>query len=109
MFHDDNSTSAGSGNVFADLGLPNPDERLLKARIAVVIGDTIARLGLTQTVAADRLGVAQPDVSNLLRGRLRGFSLERLLSFARALGNDIEITVRQPKFEREGHLRVLVA
>jgi predicted XRE-type DNA-binding protein len=109
MYNDDNSISPGSGNVFADLGLPGADDRLLKARLAVVIGDTIARLGLSQKAAAERLGVAQPDVSNLRRGRLRGYSLERLLGFARALGNDIVITVKRPESEREGHLRVLVA
>jgi len=109
MYHDDNSISPGSGNVFADLGLPDADDRLLKARLAVVIGDTIARLGLSQKAAAERLGIAQPDVSNLRRGRLRGYSLERLLGFARALGNDIVITVKRPEFEREGHLQVLVA
>jgi predicted XRE-type DNA-binding protein len=106
---DDNEITIGSGNVFADLGLPDADDRLLKARILTVISDSVARLGLTQTAAAERLGIAQPDVSNLLRGRLRGYSLERLLSFARALGNDIEITVKISELEREGHVRVLVA
>lgn len=100
---DDNAITIGIGNVFADLGLPDAEERLLKARILMVISDTIARLGLTQTAAAERLGIG-PDVSNLLRGRLRGYSLERLLSFARALGNDIEITVKTSEFEREGHV-----
>ena len=109
MFHDDNSVTESSGNVFADLGLPNPDERQLKARLAVIVGSTIARLGLSQTAAAERLGIAQSDVSNLVRGRLRGYSLERLLTFAQTLGNDIEIKVKQPEFEREGHLRLLVA
>jgi predicted XRE-type DNA-binding protein len=89
--------------------LPDADDRLLKARLAVVIGETIAQLNLSQTSAAERLSIAQPDLSNLLRGRLRGYSLERLLGFARALGNDIEITVRRPEGEREGHLRMLVA
>jgi predicted XRE-type DNA-binding protein len=101
--------TAQGGNVFADIGLPDADERLLKARIAVVVSDTIARLGLSQMAAAERLGIAQPDVSNVVRGRLRGYSLEGLLSFARARGNDIEITVKRLEFEREGHLRVLVA
>jgi predicted XRE-type DNA-binding protein len=107
--HNDNSISPSSGNVFADLGLPDADQRLAKARIAAVVGDIIARLGLSQMAAAERLGIAQPDVSNVIRGRLRGFSLERLLNFARALGNDIEIKVKRLEFEREGHLRVLVA
>lgn len=103
---DGDDVKVSSGNVFADLGLPDAEDRLLKARIAVVISDAVARLGLSQTAAAERLGIAQPDVSNLLRGRLRGFSLERLLSFARALGNDVEIKVKLTN-EREGRLRVM--
>src|SRR5215217_7040691 len=81
MFDDNSSINPGSGNVFADLGLSDADDRLLKARIAVVVIEALNRLGLPQKAAADRLGVAQPDVSNLLRGRLRGYSLERLLGF----------------------------
>ena len=113
MAEDEKTIAAGTGNVFADLGLPDADERLLKARLATVIGETIAHFGLTQTAAAQRLRIAQPDVSNLLRGRLRGFSLERLFDFARMLGNDIEITVRRPRREKperqRGHVRMLVA
>jgi predicted XRE-type DNA-binding protein len=102
----------GTGNVFADVGLPDPDERLLKARLAALVGETIAALGLTQTEAVEQLRIAQPDVSNLLRGRLRGFSLERLLEFAGILGNDLEITIRRAQSERQerrrGHVRLLV-
>ena len=112
MLKDENTINTGTGNVFADLGLPDPDERLLKVRLAALIGETVSALGLTQTVAAERLRIAQPDVSNLLRGRLRGFSLERLCDFARILGNDIEITVRRPQNARQegerGHIRLLV-
>jgi predicted XRE-type DNA-binding protein len=111
---DDESTITNSiGNVFADLGLGDADEHLLKARVALIVGETIAMLGLTQKAAADRLGIAQPDVSNILRGRLRGFSVDRLFDLARILGNDIEITVRRPAparpREKQGHLRLLVA
>ena len=109
QMHDDPSITEGSGNVFADLGLPDAEDRMLKARLAMVIGDIITRRGLNQTAAAEHLGIAQPDVSNLLRGRLKGFSLERLFGFARALGSDIDITVTQREFQREGHLRVRVA
>lgn len=112
MLKDENAITTGTGNVFADLGLPDPEERLLKARLAALIGETISALGLTQSAAAERLGVAQPDISNLMRGRLRGFSLERLLEFASILGNDIEITVRrfqpEPRERRRGHVRLLV-
>jgi len=93
-----------SANVFADLDLPNADERLLKARIAIVIRDRINQLGLTQVEAAVKLGIAQPDVSCILRGRLSGFSLERLICYVRALGNDVEIKVRPAKNREKGRL-----
>jgi len=94
----------GSGNIFADLGLPNPEERLLKARIALIIGEKIAQQGLSQSAAAARMGIAQPDVSKLLSGRLSGFSLERLISFVRALGQDVEIKVRPARHREVGRL-----
>lgn len=103
----DNNITRGSGNVFADLRLPDADSRLLKARVLTVINDSIARHELRgQKAIAAVLGIAQPDVSNLLRGRLAGYSLERLLDFASALGNDIDINVHRA--ERRGHVRVLV-
>jgi predicted XRE-type DNA-binding protein len=89
-------TRRGSGNIFADLGLPNGDEHLLKARVVMFIGQRIEQLELTQHAAAKRMGVSQPDVSNILRGRFEGFSLERLLGFVRALGSDVEIRVKRP-------------
>src|SRR5207245_9069848 len=84
------------GNIFADLGLPNADEHMLKARLVMFIGQRIEQLGLTQQAAAKRIGVSQPDVSDILRGRFEGFSLERLLGFVRALGSDVEIRLKQP-------------
>lgn len=92
----------GSGNIFADLGLPDADEHMLKARVVIFIGRLIAAQHLTQRVAAARIGIAQPDVSKLLRGRFEGFSLERLLGFARALGSDVEIKVKSPAPAKEG-------
>jgi predicted XRE-type DNA-binding protein len=101
------------GEQGADLDLHDADEHLLKARLAVLIGEAIAQLGLTQSAAAKRLHIAQPDVSNLLRGRLRGYSIERMFGFVRILGNDIDITVRrtarEPARLRQGHLRMRVA
>jgi predicted XRE-type DNA-binding protein len=93
-----------SGNVFADLGLPNADEHRLRADVAAIIGTLINHHGLTQTAAALKLGIAQPDVSRILRGQLSGFSLERLLSLVRALGNDVEIKVRPAKNARAGRI-----
>lgn len=103
---DDVSVTRSSGNVFADLGLPDADAHLLKAHVVVAITDMIDQQGLNQTAAASRMGIAQPDLSKLLRGQFRGFSLERLLDLARALGGDIEIKVKRARKEREGSLKL---
>jgi predicted XRE-type DNA-binding protein len=87
----------GSGNVFADLGLENPDEELLKAHLAIRIRSLISEHGLTQAKAAKTLKIAQPDVSALVNGRISGFSLERLFSFVRRLGDDVEVTIKHAK------------
>jgi predicted XRE-type DNA-binding protein len=84
----------GSGNVFADLGLPNAAERLAKAELARQIAGVIARARWTQEQAAAKLGIDQPKVSGLLSGRLAGFSTDRLIRFLTALGQDVEIVVR---------------
>jgi predicted XRE-type DNA-binding protein len=84
----------GSGNVFADIGLPNPEEALAKAEIARQVNRILAKRGLSQMQAGSLLGIAQPRVSDLARGRLDRFSLEKLLQFARRLGVDIEIRLK---------------
>lgn len=86
----------GSGNVFADLGLPNADELLAKAELAIRITEILRRRRLTQVQAAEILGVDQPKVSALIRGRIAGFSIERLLRFLLLLGADVSITI-QPR------------
>ena len=86
-----------SGNVFADLGLPNPEERLVKAELASLISSAIKQKNLTQMEAAELLGIDQPKVSALTRGRLSGFSTARLLRFLNALSNDVEIDSSQTK------------
>jgi predicted XRE-type DNA-binding protein len=97
----------GSGNVFADIGLPNPEERLAKADLAIRIASTIRARRLTQARAARILKIDQPKVSRLLRGRLSGFSTERLMHFLTLLGRDIEIVVKAaPRSRRQGRLRV---
>jgi predicted XRE-type DNA-binding protein len=83
-----------SGNVFEDLGLPNPEELLLKAQLAAQIGSLISARQLTQSEAAGLLGIDQPKVSALLRGKLSGFSTERLFRFLNALGSNVEIRNR---------------
>jgi predicted XRE-type DNA-binding protein len=84
----------GSGNVFADLELPNADEMLAKAELAIKITSILRCRRLTQTQAARTLGVDQPKVSALVRGRLAGFSIERLLRFLLLLGTDVSITIK---------------
>ena len=99
-----------SGNVFADLGLPNAPELQAKADLALEISRTIAERGLTQAQAAEVLGIDQPKVSALIRGRLTGFSMERLYRLLNALGKDVEIVVRTPASKRRNPgLRVLTA
>ncbi len=83
----------GSGNIFADVGLPNPEEHLLKARLARLINKAITEEGWTQQQAAEVLGVTQPKVSDLNRGRLKNFSVERLLNFLAQLDHRVTITV----------------
>src|SRR5438552_4078926 len=83
----------GSGNVFADLGLPNPDLALAKAHLVRRIRDLIADQNLTQAKAAALLGLDQPKVSALVRGRVEGYSIDRLFRFLNALGQRVEISV----------------
>lgn len=97
------------GNVFADLGVDAPEEAFAKAELTAQISQVIESRGLTQAAAARLLGVDQPKVSALLRGRLTGFSTERLIKFLNALGRDVEIVVRdRPRGKGRGHLQVLV-
>jgi predicted XRE-type DNA-binding protein len=84
----------GGSSVFADLGLRNPEEHELKAELVRQIAAMLDKEGLNQTEAARRLQIAQPDVSRMLRGHFRQFSVERLMRFLVALGQDIEIVVR---------------
>ena len=100
----------GSGNVFADIVLPNPEEHLAKAQLVSMIDDVIRDRGLTQQDAAALMGIDQPKVSHLLRGRFHGFSTHRLLEFLNALGRDVEIVVRAaPKSRKRGRLHVETA
>ena len=89
-----------SGNVFADLGLPKPDDLLAKAELTAKIIEEIQRRRLTQTQAASILGIDQPKVSALKQGHLSSFSIERLMRFLVLLGRDVEITVKQRRQPR---------
>ena len=88
------SVERSSGNVFEDLGVPESAEMLAKAELAARIAEIIAERRLTQAAAAKALGIDQPSVSDLVRGRLRGFSSDRLFRFLNALGRDVEIVIR---------------
>jgi len=106
MSINDDDYTKSTGNVFADLGIANPQEALAKAELARQISAIVAERGLTQTQAARILGIDQPKVSALMRGRLSGFSIDRLLRLLMALDREIEIRVRLPK--GDGHrLRVV--
>jgi predicted XRE-type DNA-binding protein len=89
-----------SGNVFADLGLDEAEERLAKAQLAGKIALIIEHSGLTQAAAAVKLGIDQPKVSALLRGKLEAFSTERLMRFLTSLGRDVEIVVSSRRTRR---------
>lgn len=100
--------TVGSGNVFADLKLSRPEERFAKAEIARHIGEIISKNEFTQNEAAKILGISPPKISDLLRGRLSGFSTERLLRFVTALGRDVEISIgAKSKRRATGEIRVL--
>ena len=98
--------SRGSGNVFRDLGLRNPEELLAKTKLAARIVQILEQQKLNQTRAARLLGVDQPKVSQIYRGRLDDFSLERLMRFLTALHQDIRIVVEEKP--RRGRGRVIV-
>ena len=97
-----------SGNVFADLGLPNPVQEQLKARLTLQIYRIIRARKLTQAQAGNIIGIAQPQVSLLMRNRSGNFSVERLMTFLTALGQDVEITVRSTRKEH-GAMSVTLA
>ena len=97
-----------SGNVFADMGLPEAEEELTKAQLAGHIRQVIKRQRLTQIAAAAVMGIDQPKVSALLNGRLANFSSERLMRLLTALGQDVDITVRaKPRNRARGRIRVV--
>jgi predicted XRE-type DNA-binding protein len=91
----------GSGNVFADLGYADAEERQTKLRLAHAINSIIEAQALTQSGAAARLGVNQPKISALARYKLDGFSVERLMTFLTALDRDVEIVIRKKPRSRQ--------
>jgi predicted XRE-type DNA-binding protein len=98
----------GTGNVFGDLGFANPEREDLKARLTLQIYRLVKKRDLTQAQAGILLGIKQPHVSSLMRGQSGAFSVERLMDFLTALGQDVEITVR-PTRKHHGELSVILA
>jgi len=104
---DEPEYTIGSGNVFADLGLPDSDELIVKAEITRQISSIIEHRHLTQVQAAELLGTTQPRVSDLVRGKLEKFSMDQLLQFLTALDRDVEIIIRRkPRGRAHGQIRV---
>jgi predicted XRE-type DNA-binding protein len=97
-----------SGNVFADLGLPNADQLKIKSGLAIEITQAITKLGLTQVEAAQRMGISQPKVSALLRGDFSNLSERKLMACLNRLGYDIEIQIK-PASAPIGHVVLAVA
>ena len=104
----DETITHGTGNVFADLGYADADERQTKLRLAYAINNVIARRRLTQAGAADKLGVNQPKISALANYKLDGFSVERLMIFLTALDQDVAITIKtKPRSRAAGRISVV--
>ena len=84
----------GSGNVFQDIGVPNPEEHLVKAQLVFRIDGIVKERRLKQNEGAHLVGIRQPDVSKMVRGQFRQFSMDRLMRFLVALNQDVEIVVK---------------
>ena len=85
----------GSGNVFKDLGFPNPEEELMKARLASFIYHIITDTSITKDKATEILDISEKELNSLLKGRLADYSLDKLLSFLGKLGHDVEIVLHK--------------
>lgn len=97
------------GNVFADLGFQDSEERLLKAKLATKIAQLIERKGWTQAQTAERTALDQPKVSRLLRGQLSGFSADRLFAVLNRLGHSVEVRISaKERAPGKSHTRVMI-
>jgi predicted XRE-type DNA-binding protein len=104
------SVTRSSGNVFADLRLPNAEEKQTKVRLAVAINQIVADQRMSQATTARRLKINQPKISALSNYRLEGFSVERLMNFLTALDRDVDIVIRRkPRSGRAGRIIVIAA
>jgi predicted XRE-type DNA-binding protein len=103
---DDTRVHVGSSNVFADLGLPDAEDQLIKSNIVIELRRLIKERKLNQTAAAKKIGIGQPDLSHILRGRFRGYSVERLMRMLTAFDQDVEIRSK-PRSERNRPGRII--
>ena len=102
------SIKDSSGNVFEDIGFPNPEESLLKAELSHKIRDSIRRKKLTAEQASECLGIDQTKISAIVKGNNGRFSIDRLIRFLRILGNDVDIVVKaKTHTQKIGHLKVI--
>jgi predicted XRE-type DNA-binding protein len=107
---DNIKVEASSGNVFADLGFEDSEERLLKAKLATKIAQLIEKKGWTQAQTAERTALDQPKVSRLLRGQLSGFSADRLFAVLNRLGHSVEVRISaEEQSPGKSHTRVMIA
>ncbi len=106
----DETITYGTGNVFADLGFPDAEERQTKLRLAYTINKIVASKRMSQSAAAARVGVSQPKISALAHYKLGGFSVERLIGFLTSLDRDVEITIKKkPRSREAGRVFVVAA
>ena len=107
---DDVTIEVGSGNVFADLGLKDAEELLLKAQLVLKISQLIEKKGLTQSQIAERIHLDQPKVSRLLRGHLSSFSVNKLFAILNRLGHSVEVRISaKERAPEKSHTRVLIS
>lgn len=100
----------GSGNVYADLGIPDADEMLVKAKLAMKIGEIINARGWTQQQAASVLDMTQPKLSKMLRGQFRGVSEAKMMECLARLGRDVQIVVGPARqVDTNGRVEVVFA
>lgn len=100
----------GSENIFDDLGVSEPKEKLLKIKLIMAINSIISHRHLTQIEAAELLGLTQNKISDLHRGRLRGFSIEKLFTLLNKLNRDIDIRIKRvSKSHSQGHIQLIAA
>lgn len=102
----DTRVEIGNGSVYEDLGLKNYKEMETKADLVIEIGKAIKKKKLTQTQAAEMFGISQPKLSELLKGRFRGYSVERLINFLNMLGQDVDIVVKSKPRNRGARVTV---